>query len=388
MKKELKEKNKHQNESKEEKKEQNKIEEEVKMSTADIVLKVFEARNLKICDLNGSADPYMLIKVLDSNGTERYKEKTAVILKNLNPKFDATKRIPEKVLLNADILQIEVWDWDKITNDDFMGQISWKISQLTKSEVQGWYPLQDRKKKRKKKRKKSFRGEIRVHITQQQDDTQKKHHKTPQHCEGSQRMKEEKKGQKKEEEKEKLKKELEEKNKHQNESKEEKKEQNKIQEEVKMHCKSSTPIYPKEFFVINTFYMRMRNKYTKPNRFIYYYEIEWDSQKISWKKFRSKVIGSADPTLAAKASIRYEVFTSYEEFGLRSIPNKDDNIIHASASQFEGLCERMIWLQRKLSEDKFGKALLGAGIPEDTINKWFLNPKLNHKKKKLLYFNI
>jgi len=168
----------------------------------------------------------MLIKVLDSNGTERYKEKTAVILKNLNPKFDATKRIPEKVLLNADILQIEVWDWDKITNDDFMGQISWKISQLTKSEVQGWYPLQDRKKKRKKKRKKSFRGEIRVHITQQQDDTQKKHHKTPQHCEGSQKMKEEKK--------------------HQNESKEEKKEQNKIQEEVKMRMKEEKKGQKKE----------------------------------------------------------------------------------------------------------------------------------------------
>ena len=36
-------------------------------------------------------------------------------------------------------------------------------------------------------------------------------------------------------------------------------------------------------FVINGFYMAMREKFTKPGTSIYYYLVEWDPAKLSWE---------------------------------------------------------------------------------------------------------
>ena len=47
-----------------------------------------------------------------------------------------------------------------------------------------------------------------------------------------------------------------------------------------------------------------------------------------------------------------------------------DNGVHASASPFEGLAERMNWLGCKLDEDEFGKGLLAAGVSEKDVLKW------------------
>jgi len=133
--------------------------------------------------------------------------------------------------------------------------------------------------------------------------------------------------------------------------------------------------------------MSMRDKYTKPGAQIYYYEVEWDSAKLSWKNFRENVIGATDPTTALDGSMRREVFKKFEELGLKSVPNIGDNSIHASASPFEALCERMNWLERKLSDDEFGRALLDSGIPQDTINKWILDPQIDLEGGKMSLFD-
>ena len=52
--------------------------------------------------------------------------------------------------------------------------------------------------------------------------------------------------------------------------------------------------------------------------------------------------------------------------------------MHASASPFEGLAERTNWLGVAIADDTFGKALLAAGVPEETIKKWSSDPQVTY----------
>ena len=68
---------------------------------------------------------------------------------------------------------------------------------------------------------------------------------------------------------------------------------------------------------------------------------------------------------------------SYEELGLTAMPNKGDNGVHASASPFEGLAEKCNWLGISIAKDKFGRALLKAGLSEQRIKDWSVDPRVN-----------
>lgn len=59
-----------------------------------------------------------------------------------------------------------------------------------------------------------------------------------------------------------------------------------------------------------------------------------------------------------------------------SEPNKGDNGVHASASPFEGLAEKMNWLGKALGDDPFAAALLRAGLSETTIREWSVDPRI------------
>ena len=113
--------------------------------------------------------------------------------------------------------------------------------------------------------------------------------------------------------------------------------------------------------------MAMREKFTKPGSSIYYYLVEWDSTgsaKLSWEDFRGKVLGATDPSTAEAGSLRKEIFANWKTLGLKSEPNVGDKGVHASASPFEGLAEKMNWLQIEPSDDAFGKVLLETVSPE------------------------
>jgi hypothetical protein len=110
----------------------------------------------------------------------------------------------------------------------------------------------------------------------------------------------------------------------------------------------------------------MREKFTKPGSSIYYYLVEWEPNKLSWEDFRGKVLGATDPSTAADGSLRKEIFKDWKALGLASEPNVGDNGVHASASPFEALAERLNWMGATLEEDAFGKAMLGSGIPKET----------------------
>lgn len=49
--------------------------------------------------------------------------------------------------------------------------------------------------------------------------------------------------------------------------------------------------------------------------------------------------------------------------------------MHASASPFEALAERLNWMKAKLEDDPFGAAMLSSGIPKDTIMAWTKDPQ-------------
>merc|ERR1712014_474259 len=112
----------------------------------------------------------------------------------------------------------------------------------------------------------------------------------------------------------------------------------------------------------NGFFMSMRSAFTVPGKCIHYYSVEWDEKDLSWEDFRGKVLGPTDPAEAPADSLRGKILADWEKLGLQSVPNVGDNGVHASASPFEGLAERMNWLSTPLAQDAYATALLGAGV--------------------------
>merc|ERR1719335_2182107 len=134
-------------------------------------------------------------------------------------------------------------------------------------------------------------------------------------------------------------------------------------------------------YVFNGFFMTMRSTYVKEGASIYYFVVEWDPKSLSWADFRGKVLGPTDPADAPKDSLRGGALADWQNPGLAAAPNTGENCVHASASPFEGLAERMNWLGYKCERDTWGKALLAAGVRPKTIKDWSLDPAVSYGDK-------
>merc|ERR1719499_2125580 len=130
------------------------------------------------------------------------------------------------------------------------------------------------------------------------------------------------------------------------------------------------------YYVFNGFFMSMRSKFVEPGASIYYYVVEWDAAKLPWADFRGKVLGPTDPATAPADSLRGAILAKWQDLGLKSEPNTGDNGVHASASPFEGLAERMNWLGYRIERDPFGKMLLKTGLSPSTIKDWCKDPQV------------
>uniref|UniRef100_A0A7S1B8D5 Nucleoside-diphosphate kinase n=1 Tax=Corethron hystrix TaxID=216773 RepID=A0A7S1B8D5_9STRA len=125
-----------------------------------------------------------------------------------------------------------------------------------------------------------------------------------------------------------------------------------------------------DIYVMNGFYMSMRAAYTNPGEKIIWYTVSWPADALSWADFRGKVLGATDPSAAPVGSARRTILDNYEELGLATKPNTGDNGVHASASPFEALAERVNWLGANVETDAYGKGLLAAKVQKDTIVEW------------------
>lgn len=132
-------------------------------------------------------------------------------------------------------------------------------------------------------------------------------------------------------------------------------------------------------FTFNAFFMQMRGKFVAPGTSIHYYVVEFEPEMLSWADFRGKVLGPTDPKAAPADSLRGKMLAEWESLGLAYEPNTGDNCVHASASPFEGLAERMNWLKKDPTADSFGAAAIAAGISVETLRAWSVDPQVKGK---------
>eukprot|EP01097_Dermamoeba_algensis_P001622 TRINITY_DN1609_c0_g1_i1.p1 TRINITY_DN1609_c0_g1~~TRINITY_DN1609_c0_g1_i1.p1 ORF type:complete len:427 (+),score=92.58 TRINITY_DN1609_c0_g1_i1:43-1323(+) len=121
-----------------------------------ITIEFVQAKNLAPMDSNGLSDPYCVVK----STFNKQQFKTKVVKKTLNPDWNEKFKFFAPKLDGA--LQVKLWDKDKFTADDFLGEVSIPINSLQPGKEQDlWLELKDEPKEVQKKEK----GQLHVKLS-------------------------------------------------------------------------------------------------------------------------------------------------------------------------------------------------------------------------------
>ena len=122
-------------------------------------------------------------------------------------------------------------------------------------------------------------------------------------------------------------------------------------------------------YVLNGFYPSMREIFTAEGASILVLLLDFSPDHLNWKRFRDEIIGITNPAAADESSIRGLLFDQQKK--LHITVTYRENVIHASASAFEALGEKALWLpELPLSRDPLWQALEGSGITFERLRTW------------------
>ncbi|XP_072098974.1 ras GTPase-activating protein 4 [Mobula birostris] len=114
-------------------------------STSRLRCHVFEARDLARKDLNGASDPFVRVQY---NGKT---QESSVVKKSCYPRWNEVFDFALDDAVTENTLYVEVWDWDLVSKNDFLGKVAFNINKLQViQQKEGWFLLLPDKARRSK----------------------------------------------------------------------------------------------------------------------------------------------------------------------------------------------------------------------------------------------